>query len=193
MRRWCTRFLRDDQRLKKLGWLPCKHSQVDGIRNDDLEMKVAFMNTCYCIAHPDLIKKIAEFQSHQTGNPTSISQKAALFALGTGPELIAEMKQEYEKRRDFVLPALQAIDGISCVRPDGAFYLFPNVSECMRELGIGTSEEFSKFLIQEARVATVPGSAFGGEGYIRISYATSMENLKEAMTRIQQAVDARIS
>jgi aspartate aminotransferase len=139
-----------------------------------------------------LIKKIAEFQSHQTGNPTSISQKAALFALGTGPELIAEMKQEYEKRRNFVLPALQAIDGISCVRPDGAFYLFPNVSECMRKTGIGTSEEFAKFLIQEARVATVPGSAFGGEGYIRISYATSMENLKEAMTRIQQAVDARI-
>ena len=107
----------------------------------------------YCIAHPDLINKIAEFQSHQTGNPTSISQKAALFALGTGPELIAEMKQEYEKRRDFVLPALQAIDGISCVRPDGAFYLFPNVSECMRKTGIGTSEEFAKFLIQEARVA----------------------------------------
>ena len=146
----------------------------------------------YCIAHPDLINKIAEFQSHQTGNPTSISQKAALFALGTGPELIAEMKQEYEKRRDFVLPALQAIDGISCVRPDGAFYLFPNVSECMRKTGIGTSEEFAKFLIQEARVATVPGSAFGGEGYIRISYATSMENLKEAMTRIQQAVETRI-
>jgi aspartate aminotransferase len=90
------------------------------------------------------------------------------------------------------LPALQAIDGISCVRPDGAFYLFPNVSECMRKTGIGTSEEFAKFLIQEARVATVPGSAFGGEGYIRISYATSMENLKEAMTRIQQAVETRI-
>ena len=146
----------------------------------------------YCIAHPDLIKKIAEFQSHQTGNPTSISQKAALFALGTDRELIAAMKQEYEKRRDFVLPALQGIDGFSCVRPDGAFYLFPNVTECMGEMGISTSEEFAKFLIQEARVATVPGSAFGMEGYIRISYATSMENLKEAITRIKQAVDARI-
>jgi len=146
----------------------------------------------YCIAHPELIKKIAEFQSHQTGNPCSISQKAALFALGTDRELIAEMKQEYEKRRDFVLPALQEIEGFSCVQPDGAFYLFPNVAECMREIGIGTSEEFSRFLIQEARVATVPGSAFGMEGYLRISYATSVENLEEAMTRIKQAVDARI-
>ena len=146
----------------------------------------------YCIAHPDLIKKISEFQSHQTGNPTSISQKAALFALGMDRELIAEMRQEYEKRRDYVLPMLQEIDGFSCVKPDGAFYLFPNVTECMRAMGIGTSEEFARFLIQEARVATVPGSAFGMEGYIRISYATSMENLEEAMTRIKQAVDARI-
>ncbi|MEE8348522.1 MAG: pyridoxal phosphate-dependent aminotransferase [Acidobacteriota bacterium] len=145
----------------------------------------------YCIAHPALVKKIAEFQSHQTGNPCSISQKAALFALGTDRELIAEMKQEYEKRRDFVLPTLQGIDGFSCVRPDGAFYLFPNVTECMRATGIPTSEEFAKFLIQEARVATVPGSAFGMEGYIRISYATSMEKLEEAMNRIQQAVKAR--
>ena len=146
----------------------------------------------YCLAHPDLIKKIAEFQSHQTGNPTSISQKAALFALGTDRELIAKMRQEYEKRRDYVLPVLQEIDGFSCVTPDGAFYLFPNVTECMREMGIGTSEEFARFLIQEARVATVPGSAFGMEGYLRLSYATSMENLEEAMSRIKQAVDARI-
>ena len=146
----------------------------------------------YCIAHPDLIKKIAEFQSHQTGNPTSISQKAALFALGTDRELIAKMRQEYEKRRDYVLPVLREIDGFSCVTPDGAFYLFPNVTECMREMEIGTSEEFARFLIQEARVATVPGSAFGMEGYLRLSYATSMENLEEAMSRIKQAVDARI-
>jgi len=146
----------------------------------------------YCIAHPELIRKIADFQSHQTGNPSSISQKAALFALGTDRELIAGMKREYEKRRDFILPALQKIDGFSCVRPDGAFYLFPNVTECMRGMGIGTSEEFAKFLIQEARVATVPGSAFGMEGYIRISYATSMENLEGAVIRIQQAVNARI-
>ncbi|MEE2821548.1 MAG: pyridoxal phosphate-dependent aminotransferase [Acidobacteriota bacterium] len=146
----------------------------------------------YCIAHPELVKKIVEFQSHQTSNPTSISQKAALFALGTDRELIIEMKQEYEKRRDFVLPVLQDIDGFSCVKPDGAFYMFPNVSECMQKLSIDSSEEFAKFLIQEARVATVPGSAFGAEGYIRISYATSMENLQEAMSRIQQAVEARI-
>ncbi|MDA2933822.1 pyridoxal phosphate-dependent aminotransferase [Acidobacteria bacterium AH-259-D05] len=144
----------------------------------------------YCIAHPTLIKKITEFQSHQTGNPTSISQKAALFALQSDREMIREMRQEYERRREFVLRSLEEISGFSSVSPDGAFYMFPNVAECMREVGIATSEEFAKFLIQEARVATVPGSAFGMEGYIRISYATSMDNLKEAFTRIKDAVSS---
>lgn len=146
----------------------------------------------YCIAHAGLIRKMAEFQSHQTGNPTSISQKAALFALQSDPEIVREMKQEYERRREFVLRSLKEIGGFSCVPPEGAFYMFPNVTECMREMGAATSEEFAKFLIQKARVATVPGSAFGMEGYLRLSYATSMENLSEAFTRIKDAVHSRL-
>jgi len=144
----------------------------------------------YCITNPELSKKIAEFQSHATGNPTSIAQKAALAALKAGPEIAREMKEEYRKRRDFVLESLADLPGFSCSRPDGAFYIFPNVRPCMEQVGIETSEEFAKFLIQEARVATVPGSAFGMEGYIRISYATSMETLKEAFVRIKSAIES---
>lgn len=145
----------------------------------------------FCLGHLELINKIAEFQSHQTGNPTSISQKAALCALQSASELVKEMKEEYQRRRDFVLGSLQEIPGFACAPPDGAFYMFPNVSRCMHEMGIGTSDEFAKFLIQEAKVATVPGSAFGMEGYIRISYATSMENLREAFSRMKEVVSGK--
>ncbi|MDA2924062.1 pyridoxal phosphate-dependent aminotransferase [Acidobacteria bacterium AH-259-L09] len=145
----------------------------------------------FCLGHLELINKIAEFQSHQTGNPTSISQKAALCALQSASELVKEMKEEYQRRRDFVLGSLQEIPGFACAPPDGAFYMFPNVSRCMHEMGIGTSDEFAKFLIQEAQVATVPGSAFGMEGYIRISYATSMENLREAFSRMKEVVSGK--
>ncbi len=146
----------------------------------------------YIVAHRDLIRKISEFQSHQTGNPTSISQKAAVAALQSSPELVEEMKKEYEKRRLFVLSELEGIPGFSCAKPYGAFYAFPNVSGAMKSLDIATSEEFSQFLIEEARVAVVPGSAFGMEGFIRLSYATSMENLREGLSRIRSAMAKRV-
>ncbi len=144
----------------------------------------------FCVSHPKLIEKMSAFQSHQTGNPTSISQRAALCALKSGTELVNPMKKEYQARREFVLGAVAEIPGFSCAPPDGAFYAFPNVSACMQTVGVGSSEELANFLIQEAAVAVVPGSAFGMEGYIRISYATSMENLKKAFSRIKAAVSA---
>ena len=146
----------------------------------------------FCVGHPDLMKKIAAFQSHQSGNPTSISQKAALYALQSDPRLVQEMKEEYEERRDLVLRSLKELPGFSCPPPDGAFYVFPNIAGCMERMGLSTSEEFSKFLIQEARVATVPGSAFGMEGYIRISYAASMDQLREAFSRIKAALSSSL-
>ena len=142
----------------------------------------------YCVAHRELIAKISEFQSHATGNPTSIAQKAALAAVQSSPELVQEMKQEYARRREFVLDSLNQIPGFSCARPGGAFYVFPNVSRCLEATGLADSQELARFLIQQARVSTVPGSAFGCEGYIRISYATSLENLKEGLSRIKEAV-----
>lgn len=147
----------------------------------------------FVVGHKDMIKKMDEFQSHQSGNPASISQKAALAAFKSDPRLVREMKEEYRRRRDFVLSFLDDLPGFSCTRPNGAFYVYPNITECLRATGIPNSVEFARFLIQEARVATVPGSAFGTEGYLRISYATSMENLREGLARIKEAVISRSS
>lgn len=142
----------------------------------------------YCIGPRELIAKMNEFQSHQSGNPCSVSQKAALEALQNGAGELEEMRRTYQRRRDFVLGYLSSIPGMKCPCPDGAFYAFPNVSECMINTDCMTSQEFAQMLIREARVATVPGSAFGREGYIRLSYATSMENLRSGLERIKTAV-----
>jgi aspartate aminotransferase len=142
----------------------------------------------YVVASRDLIDKIGEFQSHASGNPASVSQKAALAALKSDPQLVDAMREEYSRRRAYVLEEVARIPGFSCARPEGAFYVFPNVSACLRDTGPRTSQELAAFLLREARVATVPGSAFGLEGYLRLSYATSMENLREALTRVRTAV-----
>jgi aspartate aminotransferase len=147
----------------------------------------------YCIGHQDLIKKISQFQSHQSGNPVSMSQKAALEAFIGGSDMTKNMLNEYSVRRQMVLEGLSEISGFSCPKPYGAFYAFPDVSAAMKATGIETSQDFSKFLLQKAGVATVPGSAFGAEGFIRISYATSRENLQEALYRIKTAVHAAMS
>jgi aspartate aminotransferase len=135
-----------------------------------------------------LVQKITEFQSHATGNPCSISQHAAVAALRGGSESFEMMRREYEKRRKFVLQGLETIPGFRCTQPDGAFYVFPEVAESMQKMGIARSSDYAKFLIQEARVATVPGSAFGLEGHIRLSYATSTKNIEKALERIRTAV-----
>jgi len=142
----------------------------------------------FCVSHPERIEKMSAFQSHQTGNPTSISQWAAVSALKSGTDLVKPMQKEYQSRREFVISALEEIPGFSCALPSGTFYAFPDVSACMKMLGVNNSEELADFLIQEAAVAVVPGSAFGLEGYIRISYATSIEKLKEAFSRIRRIV-----
>lgn len=142
----------------------------------------------YCVGNAEIIAKLDELQSHQTGNPTSISQKAALAALMAGTADFERMRQEYHRRRDFVLGEMARIPGFSCIRPDGAFYVFPQVRTCIDAVGCIDSTGFSRFLLREARVATVPGSAFGAEGHIRLSYATSMANLSEGMRRIREAV-----
>ncbi len=142
----------------------------------------------YLIAHPECIRKVSAYQSHQCGNPCSISQKAALAALEGPDDVVKAMLSEYSRRRQFVLETLNRIPGVSCPVPHGAFYAFPNVEECFEKVGVSGSIDFSRYLISEARVATVPGAAFGMEGYIRLSYATSMDNLRDGLSRIDKAV-----
>ena len=106
-----------------------------------------------------------------------------------GPqESVEKMRAEYLRRRDYVLEKLALIEGLRCPRPDGAFYVFPNVSAFFGRNGITDSLALTSHLLREAKIATVAGSGFGAEGYIRLSYATSMENLEKAMQRLQHAL-----
>ncbi|WP_426993955.1 pyridoxal phosphate-dependent aminotransferase [Methylomonas sp. CM2] len=143
----------------------------------------------YCAGPADLIDAMCIIQSQSTSNPTSISQVAAEAALNGDQGCIDAMMVEFKKRHDFVVAELNTIDGIECLATDGTFYVFPNVDKLIARLdGINDDLEFAEYLIEKAGVALVPGSAFGCPGHIRISIATSMANLENALARIKQAV-----
>jgi aspartate aminotransferase len=136
-----------------------------------------------------LINAMKKIQSQSTSNPTSISQVAAQAALEGDQAFIDDMNREFKERHDFVIDALNKIDGVECLPSDGAFYAFPKMEAAYEKLdGINNDVEFGEFLINEAGVALVPGSAFGAPGYMRLSFATSMENLKDGLNRIQNAL-----
>jgi aspartate aminotransferase len=134
-----------------------------------------------------LIEAMCIIQSQSTSNPTSISQVAAEEALNGDQAFIDTMLVEFKKRHDFVVAELNGIDGIECLPTDGTFYVFPNVTKLLNRLGIEDDLAYSEFLIEKAGVALVPGTAFGSPGHIRISIATSMSNLENALARIKQA------
>lgn len=142
----------------------------------------------YAIAHPEIIGAAAKIQSHSTSNPCSISQYAAIEALESDGRDIRRMVEAYIERRSWLVPALGRIPGIECDPPDGAFYTFPSVRGLFGREGIKNSLDVARYLLDEARVAVVPGSAFGDDDYVRISYATSMEQLREGVARIDRAV-----
>jgi aspartate aminotransferase len=143
----------------------------------------------YCAGPAPLIEAMCIVQSQSTSNPTSISQVAAEQALNGDQSFIDMMMVEFKKRHDYVVAELNTIDGIECLPTDGTFYVFPNVEKLIARLdGVNNDLGFSEFLIEQAGVALVPGSAFGAPGYIRISIATSMENLQNALQKIKQAV-----
>jgi len=134
----------------------------------------------YALGPREWIKAMTCVQSHSTSNPTSISQQAAIEAL-TGPQdSVAQMLQAYRERRDWLIPALNNLPGVSCAMPEGAFYAFPSV----RGTGL-TSEDLTTRLLEEAHVAVTPGDAFGAPGYLRLSYATSIEKLEAGVERIR--------
>ena len=140
----------------------------------------------YVLAAPDIIGGIVKLQSHSTSNPTSVSQKAALEAL-TGPqESVGIMLAEYAKRRKFVLDRLRAIPGVKCAEPGGAFYAYPNISAVFGKGGIKDSVDFSARLLEKAHVAVTPGEAFGTNDHVRMSYATSIEQLDKGLKRIRE-------
>jgi aspartate aminotransferase len=143
----------------------------------------------YAAGPADLIEAMCTIQSQSTSNPTSISQYAAEAALTGDQSFISNMCVEFKKRHDYVVAELNSIEGIECLETDGTFYVFPNIEKLIARLdGINNDLEFSDYLIEKAGVALVPGSAFGSEGHIRISIATSMANLQNALERIKKAI-----
>jgi len=139
----------------------------------------------YCAAEKDIIKQMSKIQSQSPSNPCTVAQWAAIEALNGDQGSVGIMAKEYEKRRDYVYKRLIAMDRMECGLPDGAFYAFPDISGFFGG-SISSSDEFSGKLLEEARVAVVPGSAFGDDRYVRISYAASMDKIMEGMDRIEK-------
>jgi len=142
-----------------------------------------------------LIAAISDIQSHSTSNPCSISQAASVAALSGPQDFLVQWRESFATRRNLVADALNAIPGLSCLKPEGAFYVFPKMKGLLGKTTpagkkIESCNDFCTYLLEDALVAVVPGSAFGMGGYFRISYATSEALLKEAMARIAKAVAA---
>ncbi|MEW6696036.1 MAG: pyridoxal phosphate-dependent aminotransferase [Bacillota bacterium] len=144
----------------------------------------------YAAAPAPVAKAMADLQSHSTSNPTSIAQAASVAALNGPQEAVTAMVVEFEKRRNYMLERLNAIPGVTCPKPGGAFYLYPNVSsyfgKSYRGKPVKSATDLANLLLEVAEVAVVPGIAFGGDDFIRLSYATSLENIKEGLDRIEK-------
>ncbi|MBO8136570.1 MAG: pyridoxal phosphate-dependent aminotransferase [Desulfotomaculum sp.] len=144
----------------------------------------------YAAAPLNIAKAMANLQSHATSNPTSIAQAASIAALSGTQQPVEDMKKEFVKRRDYMLERLLSIPGITCPKPNGAFYLFPNVSSYFGKgyqgKVINNATDLAGLLLDEVQVAVVPGIAFGNDNFIRFSYATDMNTITEALDRIEK-------
>ena len=146
----------------------------------------------WLIAPPAVAKAAGNLQSQETSNPNTPAQWAAVEALRGPQESVEQMRAEFERRRDWLVPALEALPGVRCPNPGGAFYVFPDLSAHLgRTLGgqaIPDSLALAEHLLQTAHISLVPGSAFGSEGYLRLSFATSMERIQEGVRRLAEAL-----
>ncbi|WP_078546134.1 pyridoxal phosphate-dependent aminotransferase [Litchfieldia alkalitelluris] len=142
----------------------------------------------YAAGNKEIITAMTNLASHSTSNPTSIAQYGSIAAYHGTQDPVEEMRQAFEERLDIIFEKLIAIPGFSCIKPQGAFYLFPNVKEAAYNTGFNNVDDFAKGLLEDVKVAVVPGSGFGAPENIRLSYATSLEALEEALKRIEQFV-----
>ncbi|HEY0546320.1 MAG TPA: pyridoxal phosphate-dependent aminotransferase [Pyrinomonadaceae bacterium] len=142
----------------------------------------------YALARREWVREMLKVQGHSTSNPTSISQWAATEAFNGAQESVTAMLEEYRKRRDWLINALCEVPGFQCVNPEGAFYAFPDVRGCLKG-EIKTSGELADMLLKEEHTVVTDGAGFGAEGFIRISYATSLERLQEGVQRIKRIAE----
>jgi aspartate aminotransferase len=146
----------------------------------------------YAAGPEEIIKGMSKIQGHSTSNPNSIAQKASVEALNGKQDTIEEMRKAFDERRKYMVKRLNSIEGIFCLNPAGAFYAFPNVGKILERSieyngrKINNSFDLSNFILKEAEVALIPGSAFEAEGYLRLSYSTSLVDIKEGLDRIEE-------
>jgi aspartate/methionine/tyrosine aminotransferase len=196
-------FILSDEIYEKLVYDDIEFTSISSI-NPDLKSRTLLINGFskayamtgwrigYAAGDKELIKRMSKIQSHSTTNAPTISQYAGIEALEGSQDDVLYMHQEFEKRRDFLHKRLKEIQGITCVKPQGAFYAFPNVSQFLNKSYNGktikNSYDLAFYLINEAKVVLIPGSVFGSDNHIRISFATSMERLEEGMKRIESTL-----
>lgn len=145
----------------------------------------------YAAGDAEIIGAMTDLASHSTSNPTSIAQYAAIAAYSGPQEPVEQMRQAFEQRLNIIYERLIQIPGFSCVKPQGAFYLFPNAKEAATMTGYENVDAFVEALLEEAKVALVPGSGFGAPNNVRLSYATSLDLLHQALDRIEAFIKAR--
>lgn len=196
-------YVISDECYEKLLYGDAKHVSIATL-GDDIKKQTIIVNAVskaysmtgwrigYAAGPREIIKAMDTVQSQATSNPTSIAQKAAVEAL-TGPQgVVAERTMEFQRRRDHIVDGLNKIEGITCLKPSGAFYVFPNVSSLYgrkyKGKAIDNSISFSEFLLEAAKVAVVPGAGFGSDAHIRLSYPYSIEFISEGVKRIRDAV-----
>lgn len=197
-------FIISDEIYEKLVYDGKKHISISSFNEEikDLTILINGMSKAfamtgwrigYTAAHEDIIKIMSNMQSHTTSNPCSISQYASVVGLLGNQDSVESMKKEFEKRRDFMAETINSINGLSCRKPQGAFYIMVNFTQLLGKTikgkKINSSLDFANLLLDEAKVAVVPGIAFGDDKYIRLSYATSIENIKEGLRRIKEIVE----
>lgn len=145
----------------------------------------------YAAGNKEIIEAMTNLASHSTSNPTTTAQYGTIAAYSGSQEAVEEMRQAFESRLNKIYDKLIQIPGVSCIKPQGAFYLFPNVKKAVELTGYSNVDEFSTALLEEALVAVIPGSGFGANENIRLSYATSLELLEAAVERIHQFVNSK--
>jgi len=183
-------FVISDEIYEKLIYGDVKHVSIASLNKDIYDRTITVNGVSksyamtgwrigYAAGPSDIMKAIANVQSHATSNPSSISQKAALAALSGDQECIERMRREFENRRDMMVSRLNTMRKISCVKPDGAFYVMCNISK----MGLG-SVKMANRLLEEAKIAVIPCEPFGADDFIRLSFATGVESIKKGMDRL---------
>ncbi|MBT2639071.1 pyridoxal phosphate-dependent aminotransferase [Bacillus sp. ISL-39] len=146
----------------------------------------------YAAGDSGIIKAMTDLASHSTSNPTTPAQYATIAAYAGEQDAVETMRSAFENRLEIIHGKLNDIPGINCIKPQGAFYLFPNAKEAALMSGCKDVDEFAEVLLTEANVAVVPGSGFGAPDYMRLSYATSLDQLEEAVSRIHKFIESRV-